>query len=238
MTRKAKNMPVEGGSPYERLEELLLGGEGERIRSLDDDMRRAEPVRTITVLTSDSSNVRRIGSFITNTDRELRRAVVIIGPQGRPYDFGGDTGVPPRPVHPVDGGLLVRDASPGSLELVVDAYGDVLALLISQPMSALVTVATLGQGFASLRAWLRRRRDDLGEEQLPVLREARGGVGRVLHETPDQQLEIYPTGEDEGPFVSILDAGEFYVRGRQITHIRIYPDGTQDIIYVQSELNG
>lgn len=215
-------------------------------------MQRSVPGSTITVLTSNTSNLFRIGSIATDTDREFRRAAAILGPERRPnYNFGGDTVLPPRPVHPVYGGLLVRDASPGSLHLLVDAYGLVLTLLLSQPMSALVTIATLGQTAASLRAWLnRRRRADLGEQPLAALTEAGGDVGRVLQEAPDQQIEIHPPGEDERFPVavedveapveppampeSVLHAGEFYVRGRQITHIRNYPDGRQDIIHVQS----
>ena len=255
-------MPIEGDPPYKRLERLLLGKEGERIHSLNDYMQREEPANVITVLTTNTSNLFRIGSIITETDREFRRAVVItrFEPEGRhSYYFGGDTALPPRPVHPVYGGFLVRDASPGSLHLLVEAYGEVLTLLLSQPMSALVTVATLGQTAASLRAWLnRRRRADLDEQPLTTMTEAGGDVGRVLQETPDQQIEIRPPEEGEGFLVtqegveapleppvmplqehpevpgSVLQAGEFYVRGRQITHIRTYPDGSQDIIQVKS----
>jgi hypothetical protein len=254
-------MSVGGGPLYERLEQLLLGEEGERIRSLDHYMQREEPANTITVLTTNTSNLRRIGSILTDTDREFRRAAVIIGsgPDGRPSYYFGDTALPPRPVHPVDGGFLVRDASPGSLHLLVDAYGAVLTLLLSQPMSALVTIAALGQTAASVRVWLNRRKHaDLDKQPLEALTEARRGVGRVLEATPDQRIDIRPPEEDERYSVvrddaealpeppvmplqeqaevpgSELYAGEFYVRGHQITYIRTYPDGTQDTIYVQS----
>jgi hypothetical protein len=81
----------------------------------------------------------------------------------------------------------------------------------------------------------------------------------MLQEKPDQQLDFHPPEEDEGlvvseedmegpvepppvphvgpppvTYVSEIEADEFYVRGREITPIRNYPDGTQDIIYVRS----
>jgi hypothetical protein len=245
-------MPIYEGSPYERLDELLSGSAGESIRSLDTDMRRAEPISTTIILTSNSSNLTRIASNITDTDRELRRTVVIIGPQPRSSDyyyFLRESGRPPRPIHPTYGGLLVRDASPGSLHLLTEAYGDVLTLLLSQPVTALVALSTLGQTYASLRVWLRRkRRVDLDEQPLTALTEAGGDVSRMLQGPPDQRLGIHPIEGDEGPFVTQGDAepepsvrpvsefqsDEFYVRGRKITIIRNSPDGTQDIIHVES----
>lgn len=161
-SRKAAHMSSSGFYsergyfPYRRLEELLRGAEGERIRSLDDLMQRAEPVNTVTVLTISSSSLYRIGSIATDTDREFRRAAAIIGqgPEGRhDYDFGGDRGLPPRPIHPVDGGLLVRDASTGSLHLLVELYGEVQTLMLSRPVSTLVSGCHSGgrlRSFASL----------------------------------------------------------------------------------------
>jgi len=254
-------MPIEGDSPYERLGRLLLGKEGERIRSLDDYMQRETPTKIVTVLTIDSSNLLRIGSIITDTDREFRRAVVIIRPElgAKHIASGSDKVPPPRPVHPVYGGLSVRDASSGSLHLLVEAYGDVLTLLLSRPMTALVAVATLGSAAASVRAWFNRRSNaHLGEQPLDTLTGAGGDVGRVLQETPDEQITILPPEgdlgfytvrqdveappeppvmspqEDSGVHGSELQVSDLYARGRQITHIRIYPDGTQDIIQVKS----
>jgi hypothetical protein len=36
-----------------------------------------------------------------------------------------------------------------------------------------------------------------------------------------------------GPPVPFDHSDEFLARGRRVTHIRTYPDGTQDIIYVE-----
>ncbi len=275
-------MPTRDESPYGDLESLLLGREGSTIRLLDQYMRRREPVSTTTVLIVKSSRLISIGPVLTYTDRELRRAVSILGPEPdedeASYNFGSP-GFRPRPIPASAGGLLVDDASAGSLNLIVEAYGAVLSLLQSQPVTALCTIFTLSQIPASIRTWINHpRRDERGlfnsRQVLDLLRESHGNTMRVLpEEPPDHELDVVPTEDgawtreseewetdDEGPELPIIpDAphpirdkevstvglgrapresvyrtDEFEVRGREIIHIRISADGTQDIINVKS----
>jgi hypothetical protein len=276
-------MPIRDESSYDELENRLLGGEGSTIRLLDQYLRRREPVNTITVLIVNSSRLINIGPALTYTDRELRRAVSILGSEPdedeASYNFGRP-GFRPRPIRPSAGGLLVDDASAGSLNLIVEAYGAVLSLLQSQPVAALCTIFTLSQIPASIRTWIDRpRREDEGlfnsRQVLDLLRESRGNTARVLPEdTPDHELDVVPTqyeaqlgeseewdtddqepdipmapdisypptpdeevptiGTGQAPRESVYRTNEFEVRGREIIHIRISADGTQDIINVKS----
>lgn len=172
---------------YERLESLLRGPEGERIRSLDREMRLTEPTQISIILATESSRLTRIGNLLTNTDRELRRVTKIVGVnQNLPdtaYSFG-TVSRRPSPIGPWAGGLQVEDANIGSLYLLVKAYGYVLSLLTSKPVAALTALITLSQGAGSIHLWPRRRHDPLAgvsaRQLLDIIKELGGNPAELL----------------------------------------------------------
>jgi hypothetical protein len=199
-------MPPSVDSPYGQLEEILLGDGGRRIRRLDRDMTTRPPLNTLTILTTNSSRLVSIGPIITTTDRELRRAVAILGsepPVDEPSYAFGTQGRRPRPISPNAGGLRVYGAGAGSLHLLVEAYGDVLALLLSKPVSALVTLSALGHVGAILRVWLNRpRRDELGrtnaDQTIDALKRSGDSIPRMLHDDrPDYEIDVNPSQDGE-----------------------------------------
>jgi hypothetical protein len=122
-------------SPYERLDKILGGGEGDDIRSYDQDIgsRRSSEINLI--LTSKSSRTANVGPLITTTDREFRRAVSIF--RSDSY-YLGEPGHRPRPISHNYGGLEITDAAFGSVHLLLTAYGEVLSLLTSKPLQHLL----------------------------------------------------------------------------------------------------
>lgn len=149
-------MPSAEDSAYVRLEGLLQSREGERIRELDRYLQRRQPTSTVTILTITSSRLIDIGPALTITDRELRRAVRILETEPysdeNSYNFGIGPGSRPRPISTRRGGLRVYGATAGSIHLFVEAYGEVQNLLLSKPITAVVTICTLSQATASIRA--------------------------------------------------------------------------------------
>jgi hypothetical protein len=251
-------MPVSGGSRYDMLEGLLGGGERDRIHDSDEAMWSHEQFEMVTIVTINRSRLVDIGPLITRTDRELRRAVAILGTdpaaEASSYTFGR-RGARPRPIPASAGGLLVTDASSGSLHLVVEAYGAVLDLLVSKPVSALVAVLTLAQGVGIIRSWFGRQKNELdgisAQQALAVLKNFGGDATRLMSgDSFDYELEILPAPDEAGLAESRRDegvvpeeppipkstllVGEIEATGLRITHIRTYPDGTQDIVYVES----
>jgi hypothetical protein len=249
-------------SPWEQLNEILHGEDGSNIRLYDQEMASEPLVNFSLILTSRSSRMTDIGSLITRTDREIRRAVTIFASE--PY-YLGERYNRPRPISPNYGGLEVADATPGSFHMLLEAYGEVVSLLTSQPLQALIAALTLGQSAGSIRLWRRRKKDPLAgmsaRQLLEVLNEFNGNTTRIMRgQDPDLEIDTQET-EDEAqlsfpvttqgvplppPFpdmphgVAVPPApsgpanqsGAFIVKGRRITYIRNHPDGSQDIIYV------
>jgi hypothetical protein len=170
------------------------------------------------------------------------------------YYLGSGSGDRPRPIPPDYGGLELADAVPGSFHMLATAYGQVLSLLTSKPLQALTSVVALGQGVGSIHFWRRRRKDPLAgisaRQALDVIKSF-GGNPAVLMEGDEPNLEIeVQAASDEDSFVahgkplheappappSIADEinrfGESVIKGRRITFIRNYSDGTQDIVYI------
>lgn len=166
---------------YEQLDRTLRGGEGDDIRSYDQDMQSRQPSSINLFLTSRSSRLPDIGPLITTTDREIRRAVTIF--ESDSY-YLGEPGSRPRPISPNYGGLEVTDVATGSLHMLLSAYGKVQSLLISKPLQALTAAITIGQGFGSVRLWQHRKKDPLAgisaRQALEVLKAFDGNANRLM----------------------------------------------------------
>lgn len=250
-------MPKVENSAYERLTMLLAGDDGDRIRGFDQAMRSRGECEIGIVLTSKSSRLSEVGPLITRTDRELRRAAAILGSDSEGgsghYPFGDDSWNRPRPISAKRGGLQIDDATVGSLHLLVRAYGEVLSILTSVPLQALTTLMALGQSVGAIRFW-RRDKDPLAgmsaRQFLNTIKELGGDPATILKRDPvSLEIKMQPTpGErmlerrDTDTFEMMTPtfnidevsfSGEIIARGRLITYIRRYPDGTQDIIHVE-----
>src|ERR1700757_2855139 len=105
-------------TPWEQLNEILYGEDGRNIRLYDQEMASQTPMNFRIILSSRSSRMADIGSLITRTDRELRRAVTIF--ESEPY-YLGEQGNRPRPISPNYGGLQVADAVLGSFHMLLEA---------------------------------------------------------------------------------------------------------------------
>ena len=195
-----------------------------------------------------------IGPLITTTDRELRRAVAIF--RSGSYNPGSQWNRP-RPIPTSYGGLGTAYVAVGSVHMLLTAYGEVLTLLTSAPVQALTSVLTMGQSFGSIRLWRHRKKGSLAginaRQDLMCLRNWEAIRQGSCKDCPSLEVEIQNTeGEGEAftdpeipdggrhidvPRASIeVDSvnryGEIVAQGRRITYIRTYPDGTQDVIYV------
>lgn len=237
-------------SPWEQLNEILYGEDGRNIRLYDREMASQRPVNFSVILSSQSSRMADIGSLITRTDREVRRAVTIFGSE--PY-YLGEEGNRPRPISPNYGGLQVADAAIGSLHILLEAYGEVVSLLTSMPLQALIAALALNQSAGSIRLWLRRKKDPLvgmsARQLLEIIKEYNGDTARIMQgQDPDLKIETQVAEDEMQSFARdtimpetlptrVLSGREDHftgiiLRGRRITYTRNYPDGSQDIIYV------
>ena len=230
---------------YLRLEKVLRGFEGIDIRKFDAASALEGPVETGLFLSSIDSRAVAIGPLITVTDREIRRAVTIFGSE--PYHLG-DPGNRPRPISPTYGGLQVSDTAIGSVHLLLIAYGAVLKVLTSKPLQALTAAITLSQGSGSIRVWRRQRDKDplaglSARDALNVLKEFGGLTDRLMQQSrPNLEIRIPETVDEAAPTTGLKppipsDRPPESVEGsswRRITYIRKYPDGTEDIIYIDA----
>jgi hypothetical protein len=242
-------------SPYDRLEDLLYGNLSNLIKSQDEMIKSHPAVATTTVLTIRSSRLGRIGSIVTTVDRELRRTAVILGYDDvRRTPSLGAPGARPRPLPANRGGLRVTGAGSGSLHLIVEAYGALVSMLTSQPVTAFVALLTLTQGTGSIRTWLGRKPRELervtAQEEASLIRDLDGDTSRLMgHHIPDSELDIRPAADERLLAVNrdaevvqgvqdiseaSLVIGEVEAKGRRITYIHHRADGSRDIIYIES----
>jgi hypothetical protein len=237
-------------SPWEQLNEILDGDDGRNIRQYDQEMASEPPVNFSLVLSSRSSRMADIGSLITQTDREVRRGVTIFMGE---RDYLGEEGNRPRPISPNYGGLRVADAAPGSLHMLLEAYGEAVTLLNSKPLQALIAALTLYQSGGSIRLWRRRKKDPLAgisaRQLLEIIKEYGGDTQNLMRgQNPDLKIEMQEAGDEVQSYAEVLKMredisphilsgredrfSEIIQRGRRITYISNYPDGSQNIIYV------
>jgi hypothetical protein len=230
------------GSELERVTELRRGGSLAPARRLDRLLSEREPAHTITIWQSPSTTAYEVGTELANYDRECRRAVALLRKRGRIEEL-------PRPVAIRDGHFVIVDASASSLDLVIDAVGILGLVLLSDPVQLLLTAdAILGRA-RSVRAWLHRRSDPLdgisARQAIQLLHEF-GELGLIPGlGSADREIEVLrrPTSFPavEAPVAQPAEydvlGGEAHLsrhaRGHSVTHIRVAPDGTVDILLIE-----
>jgi hypothetical protein len=228
----------------------LYGEDAGNIRLYDDEM-ASEPLANFSlILSSRSSRMADIGPLMTRTDREIRRAVTIFSSE--PY-YLGEEGNRPRPISSNYGGLQVADAALGSFHMLLEAYGEAVTLLNSKPLQALIALLTLGGSAGSISLWLRSRKDPLAgmsaRELLEATKESGGDTTRLMRgHHPNLKIETRETEDEMQSSARVEEAldvvpslvipgqeGRFsgaVLTGRRITYVRNYPDGSQEVIYV------
>jgi hypothetical protein len=241
-------------SSYEQLDRVLRGSEGEEIRDYDREIALRRPSSVAIVLTSRSSRMTDVGRIIARTDRELRRSATIL--RSNRYYVGTEWDRP-TPISPNSGGLTLIDAVPGSIHVLLEAYGKIQSLLVSKPLQALTTLLALEQGFSNIRFWSPRKKDPLAgisaRQALEVLKAYGGDTGRLMREdSPNLVIEIDKAKEEREVFrhpelpenvavtgapsplaeVRVSRSGEVIIRGQRLTCILEHPDGSQSIIFL------
>lgn len=150
----------------------------------------SEPEGLEVALSFGGSQLTRTSIFLTDLDRELRRAAAL---RGREVPFGSGRYGLPRPIRTPAGGLELRRAESGSLEILLEPYGLVRDILLYEPLQMAMTLAGLFGGAVRARAWLRRR----GDRQLGA---APGDTDRPLLDTAEitfpelGRIEFIPDG--------------------------------------------
>lgn len=207
------------------LEEALA-----RTRPLDADLRAQGDSELFTFLSAPSSALYRSATDLSHFDRELRRtAAAIDRPAGRDET---------RPVALSTGRLEVVDAAAGSLEVLVLGIGVVQHVLLSDPIRALLTAATITGHARKLAAWIRRPRHDdpLSKITLRTAIDTIRGIGELDEARrrlgdPSIELVVRPPGGSEAQTQEGAGAGG--APGlRRIAQVRLAPDGTLTLIVI------
>jgi hypothetical protein len=228
-------MPLVLGDPLERVAAVRHSGLLAPARRLDMQLGRRDPVRTLTLWQSSSGSMYALGADLVAYDREARRAVALLRQRGRLTSW-------PRPIPERDGHFRVLDAGFGSLDLVIDGVGLLALALQSQPVQLLLTIDAIVGRARSLRAWVSRRSDPLAGisagDALTVLRaygelEASLGEAQASLELPPRRFESPSPATESAPEVTQATGQGVRVRGHRITHVRILPDGTVDVLVVE-----
>lgn len=204
-----------------------------RTRALDAQLRADGEVELFTLLSAPSSALYRSATDLSHFDRELRRTAAALDRHG-PLDTA-------RPVALSSGRLEVVDAAAGSLEVLVLGIGVVQHVLLSDPIRALLTAATIGGHARKLIAWIRRpRRDDpLSKITLRTAIDTIRGIGELdeaRRRLGDPSIELVvapPTGAD-GRSVDLASGGAPGLR--RIAQVRLAPDGTLTLIVIDEVL--
>jgi hypothetical protein len=145
----------------------------------------------------------------------------------------------PMPIPVENGGLRVVNAGVGSTDFVVEAYGYLVNVLLSQPVTAFTAALTLLDAYGRVRVWFRQRNDSLSrissQNALRILRTFRGDAERVIGYTPaDVDISIgTATLSHRLPRGMIRLPDGTVVSYRRITHTRYNEDGTQDVMYIE-----
>jgi hypothetical protein len=124
-------------------------------RRFDELIRQFQPVDVQVLLHRDDVGATAVGRNLWLLDREVRRAAAIV--RQRPFRSF------PRPLPPSRSGLRVADTRPGSLDLLLEPFGLVRDLLLSDPVQMTLTFFTLMGGVRWLRA--RRRPPDQAKRE-------------------------------------------------------------------------
>lgn len=200
-----------------------------RTEDLDAQLRAEGEAELFTLLSASSSALYRSATDLSHFDRELRRTAAAID-RHAPADGA-------RPIALSSGRLEVVDAAAGSLEVLVVGIGVVQHVLLSDPMRALLTAATITGPVRKLVAWIRRpRRDDpLSKITLRNAIDTIRGIGELDEARrrlgdPSIELVVAPPAGPEG---RATDTGSTGGPGlRRIAQVRLAPDGTLTLIVI------
>jgi hypothetical protein len=208
-----------------------------RTGPLDAALRAQGESELFTFLSAPSAALYRSATDLSHFDRELRRtAAAIERPAGRDEA---------RPVALSTGRLEVVDAAAGSLEVLVLGIGVVQHVLLSDPIRALLTAATITGHARKLVAWIRRPRHDdpLSKITLRTAIETIRGIGELDEARrrlgdPSIELVVAPPTGSEGRTAD--GAGGGSAGGapglRRIAQVRLAPDGTLTLIVIDEVL--
>jgi hypothetical protein len=145
-----------------------------------------------------------VGYRLIEFDREARRET------GRESDGAGDR---PRPLRIGEAGFRIVDASPGSLDLLVQAIGATEQVLRSDPVQFVIHVVAAIQAIRAVRSWIGRRG---GVEGTITAADCR----KILADAGGQSVEW----DDHGPKVT---------GSARVTIVRQYADGSYDLVMVE-----
>ena len=175
-----------------------------RAAQLDRAMREQGPAETYLFWEFDPPLLSEVGYRLIEFDREARRET------GR---GSGDEGARPRPLRIGEAGFRVVDASPGSLDLLVQAIGATEQVLRSDPVQFVIQVIGAIQAIRAVRSWIGRR----GKVDGPI---TAADCKKILADVREQSVEW----DDRGPKVT---------GSARVTIVRQYADGSYDLVMVE-----
>jgi hypothetical protein len=175
-----------------------------RASRLDDEWRARGPGETYLFWEFDPPLLSEVGYRLVEFDKEARRESA--------RGTGGATDRV-RPLRIGEAGFRVVDASPGSLDLLVQAIGVTDQVLRSDPVQFVIHVVAGVQAIRAIRSWIGRRGKIDGKISAEACRE-------ILAAADDQSVGW----DDHGPHVR--------APGR-VTIFRQYPDGSYDMVMVE-----
>jgi hypothetical protein len=182
---------------------------------------------------------------LRDLDLELRRAAAIALFTESPEFFiklsGGEAGALARPELQQSmtadlGDLEIVEAAAGSLDLWLSAFGQVLTLLSSTPVTGLANALALSGVWTRIRVFLRRRDSPLdrvtAREALAILQAF--GYDPANSNLGDPDRELYAGSPPHGHgrprgYVALPDGT--VANGRRVTVIRRHADGAFDYIF-------
>lgn len=195
-----------GRAARDRIPEALVA----RAVQLDDAMREKGPGETYLFWEFDPPLLSEVGYRLIEFDREARRETA-------PGD--GGPGDRPRPLRIGEAGFRVVDASPGSLDLLVQAIGATEQILRSDPVQFVIQVIGAIQAVRAVRSWIGRRGKLDGTITAAACR-------RILAEAGDQA----EAGEQS---IGWDDHGPKVTGSARVTIVRQYADGSYDLVMVE-----
>ncbi len=175
-----------------------------RAAALDRAMRDGGPGETYLFWEFDPPLLSEVGYRLIEFDREARR---------ESRRGSGDVGDRPRPLRIGEAGFRVVDASPGSLDLLVQAVGATEQVLRSDPVQFVIQVVGAIQAIRAVRSWMGRR----GRVEGPI---TAADCRTILATAGEQSVEW----DDHGPKVT---------GPARVTIVRQYADGSVDMVVVE-----
>jgi hypothetical protein len=191
-----------GGRPEHpgRISDELLA----QAARLDSALRERGPAETYLFWEFDPPLLSEVGYRLVEFDKEARRE------SGRGSGEHADRG---RPLRIGEAGFRVVDASPGSLDLLVQAIGVTEQIIRSDPVQFVIHVIAGFQAIRAVRSWIGRRGTIKGKITAEDCR-------NILAAAEEQSVGW----DDHGP----------HVKGPgRVTIFRQYADGSYDMVMVE-----